>query len=111
MHSPVGSSISKDETASGTDFWTAIAQYPQCSIYFSAFLANLNARRFIRGDGEGITFEDSLQFAPRTTTGRDARASVAMSTEMRSVPGQTGHSTDTSGTDGLSTANGTVSFL
>ncbi|KAJ4477261.1 hypothetical protein J3R30DRAFT_3703528 [Lentinula aciculospora] len=44
-----------DETASGTDFWTAIAQYPQCAIYFSTFLANLNARHFVSGPGDDMT--------------------------------------------------------
>ncbi|KAF8831442.1 hypothetical protein HHX47_DHR1000672 [Lentinula edodes] len=55
----------KDETASGTDFWTAIAQYPQCSIYFSTFLANLNARHFIRGSGDDTTVSnmEDIRFA------------------------------------------------
>ncbi|KAK7062054.1 NAD-P-binding protein [Favolaschia claudopus] len=63
-------SLVLDETASGTDFWTAIAQYPQCSIYFSAFLANLNARHYIRGvDGNGMTISniEDLRFATSTT--------------------------------------------
>ncbi|KAJ4001346.1 hypothetical protein F5050DRAFT_1803242 [Lentinula boryana] len=58
-------SLILDETASGTDFYTSIAQYPQCSIYFSAFLANLNARHFIRGPGEDMTVSniEDIHFA------------------------------------------------
>jgi hypothetical protein len=33
------------------DLWYAIAQYPTSSLYVSGFLANLNARKFIRGEG------------------------------------------------------------
>ncbi|KAJ7643726.1 hypothetical protein FB45DRAFT_895900 [Roridomyces roridus] len=53
-----------DKTASGTDFWTTIAQYPQCSIYFSTFLANLNARRYVGSDvGEGLSNIGDIHFA------------------------------------------------
>ncbi|KAJ7182564.1 hypothetical protein C8R43DRAFT_940701 [Mycena crocata] len=47
-----------DETASGTVFWTAIVQYPQCSIYLSAFLTNLNARHYIRGGDGSMTISN-----------------------------------------------------
>ncbi|KAJ3843440.1 hypothetical protein F5878DRAFT_282814 [Lentinula raphanica] len=66
-------SLILDETASGTDFYTAIAQYPQCSIYFSAFLANLNARHFINGPGadETVSNIEDIRFASRALETRD----------------------------------------
>ncbi|KAJ7464686.1 hypothetical protein B0H11DRAFT_1922444 [Mycena galericulata] len=92
-----------DETASGTDFWTAITQYPQCSIYLSAFLANLNARRYIRGEDDGLVISniEDLKFATATETaaGNDAEASLHI------VLGQMGSGADSSGTDGQDTAN------
>ncbi|KAJ7039737.1 hypothetical protein C8F04DRAFT_1315946 [Mycena alexandri] len=68
-------SLILDEAASGTVFWTAIAQYPQCSVYLSAFLANLNARRYLRGD-DGVTISnvEDIRFATSATgpSGGDA---------------------------------------
>lgn len=68
----------KDETASGTDFWTAIPQYPQCSIYFSTFLANLNARHFIRGSGDDMAVSnlEDIRFASALKTQDDAEADL-----------------------------------
>ncbi|KAJ7464767.1 hypothetical protein B0H11DRAFT_2240529 [Mycena galericulata] len=92
-----------DETASGTDFWTAITQYPQCSIYLSAFLANLNARRYIRGEDDGLVISniEDLKFATATETaaGNDAEASLHI------VLGQMGSGAESNGTDGQDTAN------
>ncbi|KAJ7285969.1 hypothetical protein C8J57DRAFT_1461239 [Mycena rebaudengoi] len=72
-------SLILDETASGTKFWTAIAQYPQCSIYLSAFLANLNARRYIRGTGEDVVISnvEDLRFASGTTGQGDTETNNA----------------------------------
>ncbi|EKM50937.1 uncharacterized protein PHACADRAFT_199773 [Phanerochaete carnosa HHB-10118-sp] len=94
-------SLILDETASGTDFWTAIAQYPQCSIYLSAFLANLNARRYIRGDGEDTTTSnmEDIRFAHNTTLSRDAEASKANRTDTRIVLGPISSGTHSSGTE------------
>ncbi|KAI0028222.1 hypothetical protein K488DRAFT_89961 [Vararia minispora EC-137] len=93
-------SLILDETASGTDFWTAIAQYPQCSIYLSAFLANLNARRYIRGDGDGtmtVTTMDDLHFAT-VKTRRDAEASMPDRADPPIVLAQMGTGTHSGGT-------------
>ncbi|KAJ7770454.1 hypothetical protein B0H16DRAFT_1451927 [Mycena metata] len=69
-------SLILDEAASGTVFWTAIPQYPQCSVYLSAFLANLNARHYLRGD-EGVTISnvEDIHFA-NSTTGAPSVANV-----------------------------------
>ncbi|KAJ7460590.1 hypothetical protein FB451DRAFT_496014 [Mycena latifolia] len=95
-------SLILDETASGTDFWTAIAQYPQCSIYLSAFLANLNARHYIRGEGDGMTISniEDIRFNTGTTTRRDAEASMA---DPHIVLSQMGSGANSSGTDGQDT--------
>ncbi|KAJ7151200.1 hypothetical protein C8R46DRAFT_495089 [Mycena filopes] len=70
-------SLILDEAASGTVFWTAIAQYPQCSVYFSAFLANLNARHYLRGeDGLTISNIEDLRFASSATAPSDVEANV-----------------------------------
>ncbi|KAJ7696046.1 hypothetical protein B0H17DRAFT_1198357 [Mycena rosella] len=83
-------SLILDETASGTDFWTAIAQYPQCSIYLSVFLANLNARHYIRGEGEGdnavtVSNIEAIRFASTPAPQRDVEASLASGTNPHIV--------------------------
>jgi hypothetical protein len=94
----------QDETASGTDFWTAIAQYPQCSIYLSAFLANLNARRYISGaDGEGVTISniEDIRFASTPPVQRgDVESSMVTTTAGRSDHIVLGSGGNSSGTDG-----------
>ncbi|KAF7352454.1 NAD-P-binding protein [Mycena venus] len=100
-------SLILDETASGTVFWTAIAQYPQCSIYLSAFLANLNGRRYIRGGGDGVTISniEDIRFAATTARG-DAEASLATrGTEQHTVLGHLGSGATSSGTEGQETTH------
>lgn len=94
----------KDETASGTVFWTAIAQYPQCSIYLSAFLANLNARRYIRGDGDDLEISniEDLKFASGTATAAEGEPSR---TNRHIVLRQMGSGANSSGTDGQDRAD------
>ncbi|KAF8213911.1 hypothetical protein K438DRAFT_1956003 [Mycena galopus ATCC 62051] len=102
--------VTIDETASGTVFWTAIAQYPQCSIYLSAFLANLNARRYIRGADDGVTISniEDLRFA-RATAGGDAEASTATRmSDQHIVLGQLGSGANSSGTEGQETAHESI---
>ncbi|KAJ7682437.1 hypothetical protein DFH06DRAFT_1161088 [Mycena polygramma] len=91
-------SLILDETASGTVFWTAISQYPQCSIYLSAFLANLNARHYIRGAGERMTISniEDIRFASATAARGDAEASLASRADQHIVLQQGANS---SGTD------------
>ncbi|KAJ7728808.1 hypothetical protein DFH07DRAFT_1066324 [Mycena maculata] len=95
-------SLILDETASGTDFWTAIAQYPQCSIYLSTFLANLNARRYIRGAGDGTTISniEDLRFAGGPATRSDAESNLG---SRHVVLTQMGSGADSSRTDGQNT--------
>ncbi|KAJ7793585.1 hypothetical protein B0H14DRAFT_3497872 [Mycena olivaceomarginata] len=92
-------SLVLDETASGTVFWTSIAQYPQCSIYLSVFLANLNARGYIRGAGDGVTISniEDIRFAAATAARGDAEASKSSDSDMGS--GET-----SSGAEGQETA-------
>ncbi|KAJ7089649.1 hypothetical protein B0H15DRAFT_800345 [Mycena belliarum] len=92
-------SLILDETASGTDFWTAIAQYPQCSIYLSAFLANLNARHYIRGEGDSMALSniEDIHFTIGSTARRDAEESGTILSQLRSGVSQ-------SGTNGKETA-------
>jgi len=101
-------SLILDETASGTDFWTAIAQYPQCSIYLSVFLANLNARRYIsggEGDGMTITNIEDIHFAgTETTRGRDAESNAGSRADPI-VLSQMGSGANSSGTDGRYTTD------
>jgi len=81
-------SLILDETASGTDFWTAIAQYPQCSIYLSVFLANLNARHYIRGEGDNtvtVSNIEAIRFASTPAPQRDVEASLASGTNPHIV--------------------------
>jgi len=104
-------SLILDETASGTVFWTAIAQYPQCSIYLSAFLANLNARRYIRGAGDGVTISniEDIRFASAPAARGDAEASLSTrGTEQHIVLGQLGSGANSSGTEGQTTAHDSV---
>ncbi|KAJ7368699.1 hypothetical protein DFH08DRAFT_947600 [Mycena albidolilacea] len=100
-------SLVLDETASGTVFWTSIAQYPQCSIYLSVFLANLNARRYIRGAGDGVTISniEDIRFAAATAARGDAEASLAtrMSNQLTTL-GQMGSGETSSGAEGQETA-------
>ncbi|KAJ3889907.1 hypothetical protein GG344DRAFT_78323 [Lentinula edodes] len=104
----------KDETASGTDFWTAIAQYPQCSIYFSTFLANLNARHFIRGSGDDMTVSnmEDMRFANTVKTQGDAEAGLTNRHIMLSQMGSEESSSsglDTSSASNLEKYTGTLS--
>jgi len=89
-------SLILDETASGTVFWTAIAQYPQCSIYFSAFLANLNARHYIRGPGDDITVSniEDMHFASAVERRDDADADLTNRHIMLDRMGSGGDSSD-----------------
>ncbi|KAJ3915755.1 hypothetical protein F5877DRAFT_81524 [Lentinula edodes] len=95
----------KDETASGTDFWTAIAQYPQCSIYFSTFLANLNARHFIRGSGDDMTVSnmEDIRFANTVKSQGDAEAGLINRHIMLSQMGS--EESSSSGLDTSSASN------
>ncbi|KAE9411547.1 hypothetical protein BT96DRAFT_983279 [Gymnopus androsaceus JB14] len=79
-------------------FSTAIAQYPQCSIYFSAFLANLNARHYIRGTGDDMTVSniEDIHFASAMETRGDAEAGLT-TRSRRIVPSQMGSKGDSSG--------------
>ncbi|KAJ4480608.1 hypothetical protein C8J55DRAFT_560550 [Lentinula edodes] len=97
--------LASDETASGTDFWTAIAQYPQCSIYFSTFLANLNARHFIRGSGDDMTVSnmEDIRFANTVKTQSDAEAGLTNRHIMLSQMGS--EESSSSGLDTSSASN------
>ncbi|KIK68021.1 hypothetical protein GYMLUDRAFT_256815 [Collybiopsis luxurians FD-317 M1] len=91
-------SLILDETASGTNFWTAMVQYPQCSIYFSTLLANLNARHYIRGPGDDITVSniEDMRFASEV----EARGGAETGLTSRHIISQMGASEgDSSGPD------------
>ncbi|KAF7355643.1 NAD-P-binding protein [Mycena sanguinolenta] len=99
-------SLILDETASGTVFWTAIAQYPQCSIYLSAFLANLNARSYIRGGGDGATFNiEDIRFASASAAGNAEAGHIS---EQHVVLRQLGSVAYSSRTEGQQTTNPSV---
>ncbi|KAI0035317.1 hypothetical protein K488DRAFT_68483 [Vararia minispora EC-137] len=54
----------------GRNNWAAVPQFPVSSIYISAFLANLNARHYIRGDGGVVTITNIEDMPQHNTSGR-----------------------------------------
>jgi hypothetical protein len=71
------------------------------------FLANLNARRYIRGAGDGVTISniEDIRFAAATAARGDAEASLAtrMSNQLTTL-GQMGSGETSSGAEGQETA-------
>lgn len=68
------------------------------------FLANLNARGYIRGAGDGVTISniEDIRFAAATAARGDAEASLA--TRMSNTLGQMGSGETSSGAEGQETA-------
>jgi hypothetical protein len=49
--------------ARADDFWYSISQFPISSVYVAGFLANLNARDYVRGEG-GIQVISNIEDLP-----------------------------------------------
>ncbi|KAI0031620.1 hypothetical protein K488DRAFT_86640 [Vararia minispora EC-137] len=56
-----------------SSFWAAMPQFPAPSAYISAFLANLNARHFVRGEG-GVMTVTNVEDMPQRGGGRSSLA-------------------------------------
>ncbi|KAI0320588.1 hypothetical protein OF83DRAFT_1290452 [Amylostereum chailletii] len=52
--------------------WFCVADFPMCSVYFSTILANLNSRKYIRGDDDDVNEFISRDLEQAMTTDRAA---------------------------------------
>ncbi|KAI0026962.1 hypothetical protein K488DRAFT_91583 [Vararia minispora EC-137] len=58
-----------DVTNFELNMWAAVSQFPASSAYVSAFLANLNARRYVRGEG-GTVAITNIEEVPQQSTSK-----------------------------------------
>ncbi|KAI0027903.1 hypothetical protein K488DRAFT_90331 [Vararia minispora EC-137] len=87
-----------DFTNFGRNMWAAFPAFPASSAYVSAFLANLNARRYVRGEGGAVTItnvEDVSQCAVSRTRAYGLDAHVV------SVKAGSGTASGSTGGDGV----------
>ncbi|VDB97451.1 unnamed protein product [Peniophora sp. CBMAI 1063] len=63
-----------DVCFSSQNNWDCVTLYPMCSFYILSFLANLNARHYVRGDGGVITISNAEFLDPSIgfTSGQDS---------------------------------------